>query len=181
MADNERGFDDDEEQENAEAEGGSKGSKKLIIIAVAVVLLLGGGGGAYFMMQGGEEEMAAAEGEEGEEDEDEEDMPQTPHYFTLNPPFVVNFVGKSRAKFLQVNIEGLTRDPQIKEDITTHLPQIRNNIVMILSSKTYAELMDPEGKENLRKQVLSELKKILRKETGKDEIENVFFTNFVMQ
>lgn len=180
MAEAERDFDDGEGE--GEGDGGkAKGSKKMIIIIAAAVLLLAGGGGAAYVMTKGdaEEAAAAAEGEEGEEED--EDVPQTPHYFSFNPPFVVNFVGKSRAKFLQVTIDGLTRDPLIKEDITTHLPQIRNNIVLLLSSKTYDELIAPDGKEKLRKEVLKEVKKILRKETGKDEVENVFFTSFVMQ
>jgi len=102
-------------------------------------------------------------------------------YFTLNPPFVVNFIGSGSASFLQVNIEGLTRNPLIKEDITTHMPHIRNNIVMLLSSQKYDDLITPEGKETLRMAVLAELKSILRKETDKDEIEDVYFTSFVMQ
>ena len=103
------------------------------------------------------------------------------YYFSLDPPFIVNFTGKSRARFLQVSIEGLTRDATVKEDITKHLPQVRNNLVLLLSSKTYEELNTMEGKASLRKQVLKEITKILEAETGKEGVEDVFFTSFVMQ
>lgn len=170
--------------EDGEATGSGGGKrKKLIIIAAAALLLIAGGG--YFFMGSGSDTTTAEESSEGDEDEegDEDDAEpkSTPYYFSLDPAFVVNFVGRGNARFLQVNVEGLTRDASIKEEITLHLPHIRNNIVMLLSSKTYDELITPEGKENLRKEVLAEVRKILRKETGKDGIEDVYFTSFVMQ
>ena len=178
-----------EEKEGEEGSEGNEGSKKklpikLIIIA-AVVVLLGGGGGAYFMMSGGDEsEVAAAEGskaEGGEEGEESEEQLGEAHYFSLDPPFIVNFSGKSRARFLQVSIEGMTRDSRVKEDITKHFPQVRNNLVLLLSGKTYAELNTQEGKAALRKQVLKEVQKVLEAETGKEGVEDVYFTSFVMQ
>ena len=83
--------------------------------------------------------------------------------------------------FLQVSIEGLTRDAQVKENITKHFPQVRNNLVLLLSSKTYDELSTAEGKTTLRKQVLKEIQKVLEAETGKEGVEDVYFTSFVMQ
>lgn len=162
--------------ESSEASGGGK-SKKLIMIGVIALLAVGGGG--YFFMSPDKTETRAAE---SDADSGEEGEPlAAAYYFSLNPPFVVNFVGKGRAQFLQVNIDGMTRDPSVKEDITLHLPHIRNNIVMILSGKNYDELITMEGKESLRKELLAEIKKILQSETGKDAIEDIYFTNFVMQ
>ena len=90
----------------------AKESGFLIIAVVGVLLLGGGGAGAFFMLNPKEagEEMA----EEGLVEEEETEAPATPYYFSLNPPFVVNFVGKGKARFLQVNIDGLTRDPSVK-------------------------------------------------------------------
>ena len=165
--------------------GGKKSKTLLLIIIIAILALAGGGGGAYFFLKGDKaEDMAAEDGEGGDAEaaeEEVEEMPATPYYFSLNPPFVVNFVGKGRAKFLQVNIEGLTRNPTVKEDITTHLPQIRNNIVFILSSKRHEDLVTAEGKESLRKQLLDEMRNILIKETGNGDIEDIYFTSFVIQ
>ena len=53
--------------------------------------------------------------------------------------------------------------------------------MLLLSSKTYNDLITAEGKETLRKEILAEVKKILKRETGKDNIENIYFTSFVMQ
>ena len=168
-------------EEGTEEAGGKKSKLRLIIIVVAVLALAGGGGAFYFMKGVAPDgELVAAEDEESDAESDQEVM-DTPYYFSLDPPFVVNFVGKGRAKFLQVNIGGLTRNPSIKESITTHLPHIRNNLVFILSSKRYEDLITQEGKEDLRKQVLAEVRKILKKETGNGEVEDIYFTSFVMQ
>lgn len=151
--------------------------KKIILISLAAVLVLGTGIYLYATSDTatGREDVA------GDDADDDEDAKATPYYFTLDPPFVVNFLGRGQARFLQVNIEGLTRDPSVKEDITLHIPHIRNNIVLLLSSKTYDELITAEGKETLRKEILAEVKKILKRETGRDEVENIYFTSFVMQ
>lgn len=170
-----------EEVEVVEPKGKSK--TLILIVIISLVALIGGGGGTYFLLSSKDAEAKIAEeGEaDGDEASEEEEMPDTPYYFSLNPPFVVNFVGKGRAKFLQVNIDGLTRNPSVKENITTHLPHIRNNMVFILSSKRYEELITPEGKEDLRKQLLTEIRSILKKETGNGDVEDIYFTSFVMQ
>ena len=162
-----------------------KSPLKLIIIAV-VVLLIGGGAGAYFMLgaKGGDDaatETAATDEQAEATEDDETEALGEAYYFSLDPPFIVNFSGKSRARFLQVSIEGLTRDARVKEDITKHIPQVRNNLVLLLSSKTFEELNSQEGKKALRKQVLKEIQKILEAETGKEGVEDVYFTSFVMQ
>lgn len=170
----------------------TRGETLKTVLFVVVFLLLGvgvGGGGVYFLTQTKAGTVTADAEDDGEEtdvaDDEEEaaaaEQPSTPYYFSLDPAFVVNFPGRGRAKFLQVNIDGVTRDPNLKEDITTHLPRIRNNIVLLLSSKTYEDVITAEGKEKLRQEVLGEINKILLDETGKDDVEDVFFTSFVMQ
>ena len=42
-------------------------------------------------------------------------------------------------------------------------------------------LSTQEGKAKLRKEVLKEIHKVLEAETGKEGVEEVFFTSFVMQ
>ncbi|GJM04238.1 MAG: hypothetical protein DHS20C09_02290 [marine bacterium B5-7] len=170
-----------EDGDEIEADSGDAKKKlplKLIII-IAVVLLAGGGAGTFFMMGDKTDDAVVAEvdAEEGEETETAGEAV----YFSLDPPFIVNFTGKSRARFLQVSIEGLTRDVKVKEDITKHFPQVRNNLVLLLSGKTYEELNTQEGKATLRKQVLKEVQKVLEAETGQEGVEDVYFTSFVMQ
>ncbi len=172
-----------EELDEEQQEGGKKKLPIKLIIIVAVVVLIGGGAGAFFMMgdKSADETVASETSEEASKDGEETATAGEAYYFSLDPPFIVNFTGKSRARFLQVSIEGMTRDATVKESITKHFPQVRNNLVLLLSSKTYDELNTPEGKKSLRKQVLKEVQKVLEAENGKGEIEDVYFTSFVMQ
>ncbi len=180
-----------EEEDLEDVTEGEQPAKKkkplLLIIAAAVVVVAGAGTGAYFMLGQGSVEAAVDEKATVAKSEKSDKGGETPatvgeaYYFSLDPPFIVNFAGTRRARFLQVSIEGLTRDSRVKEDITKHLPQVRNSLVLLLSSKTYEELNTMEGKASLRKQVLREIQKILEAETGHEGVEDVFFTSFVMQ
>ena len=170
---------DEENEEIEPQEGSKKGRKLLLVIVVLVLLLVAAGGAAYVML--GTDKQAAATGESGT-DEDGEPARKNAFYFSLDPAFVVNFQGKSRARYLQVNIDGMPRQEGVKLDVTKHLPQIRNNVVLLLSSQDYESLIKPEGKDSLRKSLLKEINKILEEETGnEDAVENIYFTNFVMQ
>jgi len=174
----------EEDTEEGTSETGKKKSPLMLIIIIAAVLLVGGGAGAFFMMGDKEGDATVAENENGEVAEGEtgeEGASRTAHYFSLDPAFIVNFTGKSRARFLQVSIEGMTRDEKVKEEITKHFPQVRNNIVLLLSGKTSEQLSTPQGKDKLRKEVLKEVQDILVTETGKEGVEDVYFTSFVMQ
>jgi flagellar FliL protein len=172
----------EEDKEESTGEVEKKKSPLMLIIIIVVVLSVGGGAGAFFMM--GDKEEAVAENENGEaadSETGEEVVAKSAHYFSLDPAFIVNFTGKSRARFLQVSIEGMTRDEKVKEEITKHFPQVRNNIVLLLSGKTSEQLSTPQGKDKLRKEVLKEIQDILVAETGKEGVEDVYFTSFVMQ
>jgi flagellar FliL protein len=87
----------------------------------------------------------------------------------------------------------LYRDPKLQDQLTLHMPAIRNGLVMLLSSKNFDELQTEEGKETLRAEALDVIRGQLQKERdiliarGKADgissanVEQVLFTNFVMQ
>ncbi len=108
--------------------------------------------------------------------------PGTPAvYFALEPPVVVNFDDQGTVRFLQVTIEVMTRDPASITAVQQHAPLIRNDLMLLLSNRTLADLMSREGKEALRMEALAEVQRILKRETGKTGIESLLFTSFVVQ
>lgn len=152
------------------------GPKIALLIAVPLLLIgsimtglyLGGGFGA-----GGGAEIAA---------EDESTAIAPAIYIPLDPAFVVNFAEGGKARFLQVTVEVMTRgNDRVEQHIRTHMPVIRNNLVMLFSSQTYETVSTVEGKEALREEALGVIQNILEEETGDPGIERVYFTNFVMQ
>lgn len=102
-------------------------------------------------------------------------------YVALEPAFTVNFQGKGGARFLQLSVEVMTREPDVQDLLKKHMPMIRNDLVLLFSSKTSDELGTREGKEKLQKETLVGIQTVLEKEAGTKGVEAVYFTSFVMQ
>jgi flagellar FliL protein len=102
-------------------------------------------------------------------------------YFPLKPPIIVNFQARGRQRFLQADITLMTREDDVVDAIETHMPMIRNTLVLKFGGQTYEELQTEEGRELLRQESLEELQNIMLQEIEKTGIEKLLFTNFVMQ
>jgi flagellar FliL protein len=189
---------DGEKQASAPAKGGKK--TLLIIIATAVVALGAGGGGVWFFLNKGhaDEEVTAdtdegehadakdAKKQKGKSKKDKKGKAAEPKlpaiYVEFEPPFVVNFDAKGVMRFLQVNIQVMTRDHETSEMVKLHEPKIRNNMLLLLGSQTQDSISTTEGKESLRKQALETIAKIVDDEGGEGrKVEDLYFTSFVMQ
>jgi flagellar FliL protein len=152
------------------------GKSTLIIIILVVVLLLAGGGIGAFLFLGGGDEAG-----EGEAEEVAEVEPAEAHYLPLKPEFTVNFADDKKASFLQVEITVMARETDALDAVQTHMPVIQNNILNILSSKSYDGLISREGKDKLAQEILVSIQQVLEEEIHKPGVEAVYFTSFVMQ
>jgi flagellar protein FliL len=159
----------------AEAKDGEpkKKGKLGLILGIVGVLLLGGGGAGYFFFMK----------KDPAKEEEKKEEPQLPaKYIALEPPFVVNFQAEDGARFLQVAVQLMTRDPQVELLLAEHDPQIRNDLLMLLGGQTAADLAGREGKDKLRAQSLETVRAILKREGGDPaKLEALYFTSFVMQ
>lgn len=180
---------DDEQDTPAkapEAEAPKKKGGGALGLIIAVVLSVGASAGvSWFLINGAVSELKAqvaggGEGAEGEEAKAE--VPTEPaNYISLDPAFVVNLEDEQSARFLQVQIEVMTRDKHAVEEVTRHLPRIRSALLLLLGQQKAAVLQTREGKEALQAQVLTEIQNILKAETGEPAVEAVYFTSFVIQ
>ncbi|RLB21216.1 MAG: flagellar basal body protein FliL, partial [Deltaproteobacteria bacterium] len=62
-------------------------------------------------------------------------------------------------------------------EMDKRLPQLRDAILTLLSSKTFKDIGDLSGKYQLRAEILATLNRYLK--TGK--VNNVYFTEFIVQ
>ncbi|WP_163833119.1 flagellar basal body-associated FliL family protein [Spartinivicinus ruber] len=167
---------DDKEQEQAqEEEKETGGNKKLILFIVIALLLVGISIGVTVFLMLGEEENG------GETEQPTEPVKQPAVYQSLDPPFVIDFNVGGRQRFLQVSLTVMGRDPGALDGLTKHMPLIRNNLVLLIGGFDYHSLQKEEGKEKLREALTKSIQEVLEKEIGKPGIEQVLFTNFVMQ
>ena len=153
----------------AEGEAPKGGKKKLIIIgAVVALLLVGGGGAAFFMMKKKAAEEAAAAAAAADEDDDSghEEKPHkaaagghgkeehgAPPTFVPLDPFTVNLTDKDSDRYAQVGLSLQVADPHLGDELKNYMPAIRNAILLLLSHKSSADLLSPEGKERLAQEI----------------------------
>jgi flagellar FliL protein len=106
---------------------------------------------------------------------------EPPLYFAFDPPLVVSFQEQTTMRFLQITVEVMGRNEEMVAAVKTHMPVIRNNLLMLLGGRSIPDLTSREGKEQLRKDALAEVQKILKENTGKPGVEDLYFTSFVLQ
>lgn len=102
-------------------------------------------------------------------------------YYPLKPAIMVTFTVRGRQRFLQTELTFMLRDGTVVSAIELHQPMIRNALIMLIGGQSFEELQTAEGKELLRQNCLQEIQRLLQKEIGKPGIEQVLFTDFVMQ
>ncbi|MES2347491.1 MAG: flagellar basal body-associated protein FliL [Pseudomonadota bacterium] len=158
------------------------GSKKLIIIIVAAVLLLGvvGGGAAWFFLHG--------------KSDTEEDVPAKgkhkasakkagpPEYVPVEP-FTVNLQpGESGTdQYLQLAFTLEVGGLEEKENVKSNMAKVRSRMLLLLSGKHASDINTPEGKVQLAKEIIAQLKEPFEDRGAPQDIEDVLFTSFIIQ
>ena len=77
--------------------------------------------------------------------------------------FLVNLSGSRGRKLAKVNMELEVNNEDVQEEIERLKPKIRDMIIIILSSKTYAEVATKNGKEILREEIRDQVNLFLTK------------------
>jgi flagellar FliL protein len=126
--------------------------KLLLILAIVFALLAAGGGGAAFYFHGKAASGEAAKGGEEGKGAKKADSGKPPVFTTLEN-FTVNLSGEGE-HFLQLGVVLQLKDGETAEKVKSYLPQIRNKILLLLSSKTAEELQSAPGKQALIAEIL---------------------------
>lgn len=146
------------------------GKKKLMIIIGAVVLLLAVlGGGAAFYFKSKAAAAAAAEEEGGGSAAAHKEKkpkaaardPKHPPTFVPLDPFTVNLADRDAERYAQIGVSLELEDPKQADAIKAYMPVIRNNILMVLSHKSSAELLERDGKTKLAREIQRETARAL--------------------
>src|SRR5262249_13074967 len=137
---------------DSSAGGGAHAKAKkspLLLIAVALFALLGGGGAGWYFLGHKSDAHSAQEPKHG----------AAPIFVTLEP-FVVNLAGDTQ-HYLQVGIDLRVVDPHLPDQIKAHLPEVRNAVLLLLSSKSADQLSSVEHKNQLRYEIREAVNKPL--------------------
>lgn len=162
--------------EKAEKKKGGK--LKLIIIALVVLGVLGGGGFAAwkFYLQpkaaGETAENATVEGTDGHKAEVEPGG----QLVTLDS-FVVNLSDPMGRRYLKTTLDVEVANAAAAAELTAAMPRVKDTLLLLLSSKSFADISSMDKKIELKNDIVSRLNQII----GKNKVRNVYFTEFVVQ
>ena len=171
----------------AEAEEGTqekKGGNKLVVIllVVLIVVILAIGAVVTALLLTGGDEKSAGEEAAQEQTEEAEAPKGPPITVALGEPITVNLSKPNDANVLQVQLDMVTREPEVEKLVKEQRSRIINDIMLSLSEVNAAELRTREGKEALQETLTSDINRILEDGTDLEKpIDNVYFTRLLMQ
>lgn len=102
-------------------------------------------------------------------------------FIPLNPPIIVNIMDGIHIRHMQVIIEIKLIDPSNSSKIDLHRGPIRHELILLLSSQEASNISSSAGKEQLRKDALEAVQKVMTDLEGDPIVEALYFTNFIIQ
>lgn len=104
-------------------------------------------------------------------------------YYKFPDPFTINFLAQSNddVRYLQIKVTLMARDEAIIKSVDDNLPMFEDALRTLFSEQTYKSIKSSKGRKALQKKALKRVKSILKKETGRNNVEAVYFTSFILQ
>jgi flagellar FliL protein len=89
--------------------------------------------------------------------------------------FIVNLAGSRGQRIVKINMELEVSNDDVSKEVDKLRPKIRDIILFIVSSKTYAQVATREGKDVLREEIRDQVNLFLTK----GQVSRVYFTEFI--
>ena len=159
----------------AESMAASPKSRALLLIGLLIVLLaVASSVAVYFFLD-------ARDGSEATEVVDDEPVEApVPIFVTINP-FTVNLQSDYGDRLLYVGLSLRVGDEATSTFLTQHMPEVRSRLLMLLSGKSAEELIKPEGKVQLKQQILDLFNEPITTPQPTLSIDDVLFSDFIVQ
>ncbi len=154
-----------EEVKEGEEEKPKKSKLKLIIIGVLILFLGAGGFFGYSKYKKANENKA-------------EKKEQVSIIIPLKS-FVVNLFDKKGIgkRYLKISMELEVSKEEDKVKVENNIPQLRDTVLILLSSQTLKEINTMEGKLELKNAIVLRMNQVL----GNKTVRRIYFTEFVVQ
>ncbi|MDO7667346.1 MAG: flagellar basal body-associated FliL family protein, partial [Pseudomonadota bacterium] len=85
------------------------------------------------------------------------------------------------ARYLQIKVTLMAHNQEIMDSAELNLPMLQDALRTLFSAQTSETVNSVEGRKRLQMASLETVKTILKEETGKDNLDAVYFTSFVLQ
>ena len=166
-----------EEMDTQEEAKPKKSASKFIILALVVIVLGAGGyGGWSFFMKGKDQE------KKGETQISKSNPASKKDEIKIVFPlesFVVNLADKTGLgkRYLKVTVALEVNDESKKKMVEEHTAELRDTVLLLLSSQSFGEISTMDGKLELKQALLSRINQAL----GGVVVRKLYFTEFVVQ
>jgi flagellar protein FliL len=158
-------------QTTTAATGNSK-KKPILFILIGLLSISTGIGGTWYIMkdQNGEAETTVLE----------EKKPIT---FIKLETFTVNLQSEDHEqhRYLQIELAVKVSETKVIDMIKEKMPEIRNHVLLLLSSKNATEISNFEGKQQLSQDIAEAIRLKVEHEMLQEDIQDVLFTSFIIQ
>jgi flagellar protein FliL len=106
----------------------------------------------------------------------------TPGYVSMGEALVLNLATDSnRPTYVQLKADIMVKDENYIDLVTLHMPALRHQLILMISEQNANKMKDPLEREKLRKEIVTKIRSVYKKLTGSDDIEDVLFSNFLVQ
>jgi flagellar FliL protein len=92
-------------------------------------------------------------------------------------PFIVNIYDGQELRYLRLKVEMEVSNEEAKNELGVKQSQVRDSIIVLLTTKTLLDIRDQQGKNQLRQEILNAVGRIV----SPGKVLRVYFTDFVVQ
>jgi flagellar FliL protein len=92
-------------------------------------------------------------------------------------PFITNLSDEDGHRYLKATIQVQFYDAIVPPEFHRRLPQARDMLLTLFSSKTFADVRTPQGKAVLREEIVNRLNTVL----NEDAVKAIYFTELIVQ
>ncbi|MEJ5363769.1 MAG: flagellar basal body-associated protein FliL [Desulfosoma sp.] len=140
---------------------------KILVLTLALALVGGGGFFAYTKF------FAAADKPKEAQAKPVEAKPVVKNMET----FLVNLADPGGERYLKVTMQLSLNSEAASQEIDARMAELRDSILMLLSSKEYDDISSLSGKLALKKTLMATLNRLLKQGT----VQDIYFTEFLVQ
>ncbi|MDO3381439.1 flagellar basal body-associated FliL family protein [Gilvimarinus algae] len=113
--------------------------------------------------------------------DDQEGSVEGSIYIPMQPPFVVNYGGTGRLKYLKTELSVRVNDVHTAASVRHHMPLLRNAMVMLFSRQSEESITTQQGVEQLRETAKEEIIALLETEQSANDVLEIYFNNLIVQ
>jgi len=159
---------------------------KMVIIIVGTLALGLGGAFVIFKFMAGEHggegqkaeaTVAKAAGSGETEAKHGGGKASTPGAIYDVEPFIVNLADTPEVRYLKLTVKLELENQDASAELASRVPQVRDTILVLLTSKDAASIRTPQGKFQLRDEITQRVNSLL----PKPGVRAAYFTDFVVQ